>query len=143
MTPADLSNLGNLVASGLAAGAASFATGALSEAGKDAYNKLKALVERIVGKDAPGSLEANPESKASTAFIAEQIDCKQEKLNSSELQELRQTLETLQKHLSAEGHGALCEVHINNVVATQGGIAVGGNMINYASSIKTSRNNDL
>ncbi len=58
----------------LAAGAGAIASGALSEAGKDAYKALKASIQRYISPESIGKLEQEPGSGSRKEIIAKELD---------------------------------------------------------------------
>jgi hypothetical protein len=118
---------GALVAGALSAGAATMATGMLSEAAKDAYAKLKNSIAVWAGHDVE-SLEKNPESGAREAVLAELVD----KREDQERQQLAALAQALIAALGDTGK-ARAETRIT-VIAMHGGMAAGHDQtINYAA----------
>jgi len=75
----------------LSFGAAAFAKGALSEAGKDAYHALKNAVLQVASPGDVEKLEQNPGSEGRKEVLAEELD-KSEKADDPDLAKLAEEL---------------------------------------------------
>lgn len=86
----------------LSLGAAALATGALSEAGKDAYKALKDAIVRIVSPDDLEKLQQKPDSENRKGVIAEVLE-EAGKAEEPQLAKLAETLVAALKESGASG----------------------------------------
>lgn len=123
---------GTFVAGVFAAAAGLFVKGALSAAGKDAYETLRSRIAAIFVNET-SALEAKPESKGHALVLAESIDGQ-----SGEIQhDYRNLAIVLKAALEAQGDKSSVDTRIS-VIASNQSVAVAGNLtahdINLGSS---------
>ena len=103
------------IVAALSFGAAAFAKGALSEAGKDAYKSLREAIVEIVAPSDVEKLEQKPDSESRKGVIAEELD-EADKAEDPELAKLAEAMLAALKD-AAESGGAT-GVSIEDVEAT-------------------------
>ena len=105
------------------------ATDTVKSAVKDAYEGLRAVIQRKWGKDAPitkavTALEEDPNSKAQAAVLEEKVAA----VKATEDPEVAQALHKLVERLKAEGVGGETVAKIQVTISggtVQGGVGVG------------------